>query len=148
MTQIVLPEQEAERTSGPTSDLRAEPMDLLDGEQPDRTGGSRFDTVIRRVSGPVQALRAVPHVGTWIGVVLASIGAILLVIAWVRVAALTNVALQIPYIVSAGFTGIGLVAVGLTVINVAAKREDAIERSRQLTDLRELLAQIRETVES
>jgi hypothetical protein len=49
--------------------------------------------------------------------------------------------------VSAGFTGVALVMVGLTVVNIDAKRSDAVERSRQLTELRGLLAELRSTVE-
>ena len=104
---------------------------------------SRLDDLLRRVSGPVNAFRAIPNVATWSGVVIVAAGALLLVVAWVRTAALTNVGLQMPYVVSAGFTGVALVAVGLTVVNLAAKRADAQERSRQLTELRDVLAQVR-----
>ena len=97
----------------------------------------------RRLGRPIQSLRAVPNIGTWAGVLLAAAGAVLLVVAWVKVAALKDVALQIPYVVSAGFTGLGLVAVGLTVINLAAKQADARERSRQSAELRALLAELR-----
>ncbi len=108
---------------------------------------SRFAVLSRRLARPVQLLRAVPHLGTWLGILLASAGAVLLIIAWIRTAALTNVALQIPYVVSAGFTGLGLVAVGLTVVNIAAKQEDALERTRQAGELRELLSELRNVVE-
>lgn len=101
----------------------------------------------RRVARPVQSLRAVPHVGTWAGVLLAAAGAVLLAVAWVKVAALTDVGLQIPYVVSAGFTGLGLIAVGLTVVNVAAKQADTRERSRQSAELRGLLAELRTSLE-
>ncbi len=70
----------------------------------------------------------------------------MLVVAWGRVAGLTNVALQLPYVVSAGFGGLGMVAVGLTVVNVAAKQADARERTRQIGELRDLLAELRSTV--
>ena len=58
-------------------------------------------------------------------------------------AALLDVSLQLPYIVSGGFTALALILVGLMVINIATKRQDAAERSRQLTELRELLAEMR-----
>lgn len=110
-------------------------------------GPSRLDDLTRRLSRPAQSLRAVPHLGTWLGVALAVVGLVLLAIAWGKTAGLTNVALQVPYVVSAGFTGLGLVAVGLTVVNISAKQEDARERSRQVGELRELLAELRRTVE-
>lgn len=106
-----------------------------------------YDGLYRRLSRPVQALRGVPHLGTWVGLLVAAIGAVLLVVAWARTAALTDVGLQVPYVVSAGFTGLGLVVVGMTVVSISAKAEDARERTRQLTELRELLAQLRTSVE-
>lgn len=92
------------------------------------------------------SLRAVPSIGTYLGVGLATVGLVMLVVAWGRVAGLTNVALQLPYVVSAGFGGLGMVAVGLTVVNVAAKQADARERTRQLAELRDLLAELRSSV--
>ena len=97
--------------------------------------------------GRFAALRASYPAWIWAGVVLCAAGFILLVYTWGRVAALLNVALQLPYIVSGGFTGIGLILVGLTVINIATKRQDAAERTRQLTELRELLAEMRQSLE-
>jgi hypothetical protein len=106
-----------------------------------------YDGFARRVSRPVQALRGVPHLGTWVGLLIAAAGAVLLVIAWARTAALTDVGLQVPYVVSAGLTGLGLVVVGMTVVSISAKVEDARERTRQLGELRELLAELRSAVE-
>jgi hypothetical protein len=79
----------------------------------------------------------------WAGVVLCALGFGLIVFTWGRVAALLDVSLQLPYIVSGGFTALALILVGLMVINIATKRQDAAERSRQLTELRELLAEMR-----
>ena len=106
-----------------------------------------YDGLLRRVSRPLQALRGVPHLGTWVGLLIAAAGAVLLVVAWARTAALTDVGLQVPYVVSAGLTGLGLVVVGMTVVSISAKVEDARERTRQLGELRELLAELRNTVE-
>src|SRR3954452_19968128 len=88
-------------------------------------------------------LRASYAAWVWAGVVLCAIGFVLIVYTWGRVAALLNVALQLPYIVSGGFTGLALIVVGLTVINVATRRQDSAERSRQLNELRDLLAEMR-----
>jgi hypothetical protein len=117
--------------------------DLVEG-QPEST---RAGDLLKRVSRPVASLKAVPNLGTWSGVLLSTVGAILLVIAWGRTAGLTEVARQIPYVVSAGFTGLGLVAVGLTVINISAKRADAVVRTRQIGELHGLLAEMRKVVE-
>jgi hypothetical protein len=108
---------------------------------------SPYDGLLRRVSGPIQSLRAVPHIGTWAGLTLSALGAVLILIAWVRTAALTSVGLQVPYVVSAGFTGLGLIVAGLTLVSIAAKQEDARERRRQVGELREMLAQVRVALE-
>lgn len=92
-------------------------------------------------------VRALPHLGIWLGVVLAAGGGVLLVVAWGGTAGLTNVGLQIPYLVSAGFTGLGLIAVGMTCISVAAKRADAKLRTGQIAELRALLTELRSVLQ-
>ena len=99
--------------------------------------------LISRISRPIQALRNVRDLGTWAGVLVSAIGLVLIAVAWGRVAGLTNVGLQMPYVVSAGFTGLGLVVVGLAVVNISAKRADSAERTRQMRELREVLADLR-----
>lgn len=93
-------------------------------------------------------LRQIPHLATWCGLGLCVAGVVLLVIAWVQTANKTAVALQIPYVVSAGFTGLGLVTVGVAVISTAAKHREARRRQAQAAELRDLLVQIREAVEA
>src|SRR3954470_8971725 len=97
--------------------------------------------------GRFASLRSAYGAWVWAGVVLCAGGFALLVYTWGRVAGLLNVALQLPYIVSGGFTAIGLILVGLTLVNVATKRQDAAERSRQLSELRELLVDMRSMME-
>jgi len=74
---------------------------------------------------------------TYVGVIVIAVGFALIGVAWAEIAALTDVALQMPYLVSAGFTGLALVMVGLIIVNVAAKRQDAAERARQMQTLAE-----------
>jgi hypothetical protein len=121
----------------------------LDRVQDDAVQSSptRFGALTRRIGRIVARIRNIPNLGTWIGVLLATAGAVLLVVAWGKTAGLTNVALQVPYVVSAGFTGLGLIATGLTVINISAKQADARERTRQVTELRELLTELRATIQ-
>ena len=104
-------------------------------------------TARRTAPGRFAMLRTSYPTWIWAGVVVSAIGFALIVYTWGRVAGLLNVALQLPYIVSGGFTGVGLILVGLTVINVATKRQDAAERSRQMTELRELLVEMRSAME-
>lgn len=79
----------------------------------------------------------------WVGMAFAGVGFILLAVAWSQVAGETEVYLQLPYLVSAGMTGLGLIMVGLTVINVSAKRRDALERERQMDQLVNILEEVK-----
>ncbi|HET6793493.1 MAG TPA: hypothetical protein VFH45_03570, partial [Acidimicrobiales bacterium] len=58
-----------------------------------------------------------------------------------------DVFLQMPYLLSAGLPGLGLVMVGLVVINVSARRQDGARRARQMAALGEVLADLRRTLE-
>src|SRR5687768_12823458 len=73
---------------------------------------------------------AIPFV--WIGVVVAAGGFVLIAVAWGQIAATLNVGLQMPWLVSAGFTGLGVILVGLTIVIAAVHHQVAIERHRQL----------------
>jgi hypothetical protein len=108
---------------------------------------TRAGGLLRGARRPLGALRAVPHIATYAGMALLVAGGALLVLTWVRVAALTNVGLQMPYVISAGVTGLALIAVGLTVINLSAKASDAALRRAQSGELRDLLAELRQIVE-
>jgi hypothetical protein len=78
-------------------------------------------------------------VPTIAGIVIAAVGFVLIGVSWSEVAAQTNVALQLPYLVSAGITGLALVMVGLLVINISVKRQEAAQRREQMSELVELL---------
>ena len=84
------------------------------------------------------------RVGAW-ALILIGFGALLA--GWLGISGTTILAAQMPYIVSGGFTAIGLILVGLTLVNIATKRQDAAERSRQLSELRELLSEMRSMME-
>jgi len=73
------------------------------------------------------------------GVLLIAGGLALIAYTWSRVAGTLSVALQLPYVASAAFPGLGLVIVGATVISVAARRRDAAVRAGQLEELAALL---------
>ncbi|MCU1587367.1 MAG: hypothetical protein JWN31_860 [Frankiales bacterium] len=90
----------------------------------------------------VPALRPLSPVPTYIGIAIAAAGFVLILIAWGKVAGLTNVALQMPYLVSGGLIGLGLVMVGVTTVNVAAKRRDAVLREQQTALLADALREL------
>lgn len=98
--------------------------------------------------GRVPALRPLSPVPTYLGIAVAAIGFVLLIVAWGQSAGEVNVALQIPYLISGGMVGLGLIMVGVTIVNVAAKRRDAMLRAQQndllASALRELSAALGE----
>ena len=57
----------------------------------------------------LQVLEPSSLVPTYVGIAVVAIGFALIGIAWAKVAALTNVALQLPYVVSAGISGLAVV---------------------------------------
>lgn len=107
-------------------------------------GPGRSRGIGERVLRPFVALRSAPHIGVLSGMLLVVVGVALLVLAWSKTADLLEVGRQIPWLISAGFSGVGVVVLGLTVINLSAKHADAAERRRQLAELRELLAELRD----
>ena len=81
---------------------------------------------------------------TYAGIAIAVIGFALIAFAWSKVAGIAdNVALQMPYLVSGGLTGLGLVMVGVTIVNVAAKRRDGLLRQQQTELLADALHELR-----
>jgi hypothetical protein len=84
---------------------------------------------------------------TFIGVGVAIVGFVLIMVAWGQVAGETQVYLQMPYLVSAGLTGLALVMVGLTIVNVAAKQRDAVDRDRQIDQLVSILGELKSTMD-
>ena len=92
----------------------------------------------RRISIPWRRVKP----GTWsvyVGLITCAGGFALLALAWGKVAGELNVSLQVPYIVSAAFTGLGLIMVGLTVVLVATNRAESTTRE---TQLREIIAEL------
>ena len=95
-------------------------------------------------SGQSWAARA--GVGVWVGLGLGAIGFGLIAWTWGKVAGLVDVYLQLPYFVSGGLGGLGLILVGLLTINLSVKRREALDRQRQLDELREAVLLLREEV--
>jgi hypothetical protein len=83
-------------------------------------------------------------VPTYVGVIVAMAGFALIGVCWAKVAGLVNVWQQIPYVVSAGLPGLGLVMSGLVIVNVSARRQDGAERARQLAALAEALQELQQ----
>ena len=93
-------------------------------------------------------LPALSPMPTYVGIAITVIGFAVIAYAWGKVAGIAdNVALQLPYLVSGGLTGLGLVMVGVTVINVAAKRRDTQLRQQQTELLADALRELRNALE-
>ena len=93
-------------------------------------------------------LPALSPLPTYLGVAITAIGFAAVIFAWSKVAGVSdNVALQLPYLVSGGLVGLGLVMVGVTVINVAAKRRDTQLRQQQTELLADALRELRNAIE-
>lgn len=84
---------------------------------------------------------------TYVGIGVTILGFVLIAVAWGQVADETDVALQLPYLLSGGLFGLALVLVGLTVISIAAKRRDAALREQQTQLLADALGELRVALE-
>ena len=85
--------------------------------------------------------------GVWVGLLFVAGGFGMIAYTWGEVAGLLDVALQMPYLVSGGLTALGLILLGILVVNIAVKRKEAIERHRQLDEVREALVRLRAAIE-
>ena len=86
-------------------------------------------------------------IGVWLGLFLSMVGFGLIVFAWGKVAGLLDVSLQIPYLVSAGLTGLGLIMVGLLIVGLSVRQREAADRERQLEELIEAMIRIRRSID-
>ena len=96
---------------------------------------------------PIPSLDPASPALTWIGLGVAALGFAVIAFSWGKVAALLDVSLQLPYVVSGGLTGLALVVVGMTAVNVAARRQDGAERAREVEALQAVLRELRETLD-
>jgi hypothetical protein len=86
------------------------------------------------------------QIPTYAGVVVAAIGFVLIGIAWAQVAGEVDVWKQMPYLLSAGLPGLGLIMIGLVVINISARRQDGAARARQMATLTEALRELQRSL--
>ena len=104
-------------------------------------GEPAFPTPTRRRTQP-HWLQPDSPVLVYAGVGLVAAGIALVGYTWLRVSGLLSVPLQLPYVASSGFTGVGFVVLGSLVVNIMVKRRDAALRAAQLEELSTLLAGI------
>jgi hypothetical protein len=113
-------------------------------------GADAFDPSLdigRRRTWLQSLLDPASPVPTYLGLAITLLGFALIGYAWVKVAALVDVWRQMPYVVSAGLPGLGLVMTGLVVINVSARRQDGAARARQMATLAEALRELQTSID-
>jgi len=109
-------------------------------QEPDLAGED--DRTRGRLVERVPALRPLSPVPTYVGVAVTLLGFVLILLAWGQTAGEVNVALQVPYLISAGLSGLGLVMVGVTIVNISAKRRDSALREQQTELLADALREL------
>ena len=137
-TQMPMPEPESPQSAGSEPAGSAAPAARPRWRRPRRAAGrgrKRF------------ALRRGAAWWLYIGVVMFMAGFGLITYAWLKVAVLANVALQIPYVVSSAIAGVAIVLGGLGIVAVTTRRRDAQERTKQLGQLRDLLRGIADSLD-
>ena len=70
----------------------------------------------------------------------------LIAFTWSKVSGTLSVGLQLPYLASGGFVGLGLVVVGVGIISIGAKRRDNFGRLRQIEKLSTTMESIEKAV--
>jgi len=88
-----------------------------------------------------------PSAWVWAGLGVASAGLGVIFFSWIKVAGLLDVALQMPYVVSGGMTGLALVIIGMAVVDMSVRSQDRQERRRQIAQLRNVLEELRSQVD-
>jgi hypothetical protein len=96
----------------------------------------------RAAVGAAPAFDRSSPVPMWIGLGLIGAGFVVLAYGWGQVAGLASVALQIPYLISAGCTGLGLIVLGAVLVAIQAQRRDAAAREETLHQLGRVLREI------
>jgi hypothetical protein len=137
--------QEPEAPLAPNETIQIEALE--DESRPTSAEPQPATAQIKERRRPVRRRLRLVGAGVWIGLLLTAAGFGLIAFTWGKTAALVNVAEQIPYLVSGGLSGVGLILLGLLVVNLSVKRREALDRARQLEELRDALVQLRTVVE-
>ena len=100
-----------------------------------------------RRSRAAAALDPTSPILTLVGVAVTLVGFVFIAFGWARVAGLVDVWKQMPYVLSAGLPGLGLVMTGLVIVNVSARRQDGAARARQMALLTEALRDLQHSLD-
>ena len=123
------------------------PLHFTSPADGDQTGRLAAVPLRPRSSGLARHLAPSSTTPTIAGVLLVVAGLALIALAWADVARTTVVGRQLPYLVSAGFTGLALVMIGIVTVNISAKRQDGFQRQRQMTALTEAMTELQRSID-
>lgn len=125
--------------------VQTETLPPLREQAPQLVGERRPKSKIQRFGAWLVApdSRAV----VYLGLLLIVGGFAVVAFTWSKVAGTLSVPLQIPYIASGGFVGLGLIVVGVGVVSIAAKRRDNFARVRQLQKLSATMESIQAAID-
>jgi hypothetical protein len=105
-------------------------------------------SITDEISTPRRLFAASSKFPTYAGVGVIAVGFVLIGIGWAKVAGLADVSMQMPYLVSAGISGLALVMVGLVVVVLAARRQDGDDLARQVERLTSVLEDLQRSLET
>lgn len=80
------------------------------------------------------------------GIALLLGGFALVALTWLQTSTRGSVAFQVPYLVSGGLTGLGLIVLGALAINVQVKRQESAVRQQQMERLTAIMLAVAEHV--
>ena len=138
-TQVIAPVVD-DGGSSPTPTPEQPSREVLDGPStPSKSGGS--------LKAPKLALKLGGSAGVWGGLVIAALGFGTIFYSWIKVAATLDVGRQMPYVVSGAMTGLGMIVIGIAVVDMAVRRQDRMERRQQLATMKHVLEELRSLME-
>ncbi|MQA27206.1 MAG: hypothetical protein GEU94_17470 [Micromonosporaceae bacterium] len=91
-----------------------------------------------------KALLLTPSNGVWAGLVVVAAGFSAIFYSWGGVAGTLAVDEQMSPLISAGFTGLALIVVGLVAVDIAVRRQDRPERMQQVAQVERSVAELRD----
>lgn len=71
----------------------------------------------------------------------------LIAFAWSKIASTVSVPLQLPYVASGGFIGLGLIVVGVGVVSIGVKRRNNFARVREIEKLSATMKSIHKSID-
>jgi hypothetical protein len=91
-------------------------------------------------------MRPTSPVPIFVGIGVTIVGFLLITFAWAQISGEEFVPLQMPYLVSGGLTGIGLILVGMALAAVQSQRIEGAARAQQIERVAASVAALREAL--